>query len=91
MDIKIFSKPVLVCDLRGKKKDEEAFVIVRNNATEEKIIREQILHAIYDNRVDISQLSRGTQYAAHVHVQNAKFEELTADGEILLFKIPGML
>ena len=80
-----------MCDLRGKRENEEAFVVVCNNLTKEEIFREPILQAKYDNKIEISQLSPGTLYAAHVCVYNAKFKELTAASEILVFTISGTL
>ena len=87
----IFHAAVLQCDLRGKKDDEEIFIVVYNIVTKQQVYHQQYFNAVLLNEVKISHLLPDTVYAAEVRARNVEFNDLIAVSETLLFTTPGML
>lgn len=81
----------LSCDFRGKRDDEDVFVIVCNNVTKQEIYREKFVQKVYVKKVEIADLSPDTLYTAHVLARNATFTELTSISGSVLFITTGML
>lgn len=85
-----FCAAILTCDLRGKKDDEEVFVVVHNTATKEEVYHQQYFEALYLKEVNISNLSPDTVYAAQICARNTEITDLITVSETLLFTTPGM-